>query len=412
MDQREQELIGQSLFGFQAALKQYGMSLMDYIESHYLNHWLGETMHAALEVRTAFVAALHEFFTAEGLLNIDRVQMCIITDPLAHDVEHAPTIAYKGQTYFTTHSMIYSKFLACHSPRIKGIFIDSPNIRLELESPDRVQRGKYLIDFSQFDIEVRRNRGLTLEDYMKRIDTVKLALSQDLEKAKDMFERMMVHCITRINERNAGALKHLGVNIPIPSRPFPAFRYDLALEKYGKQGFERALGQKTDATVFWVTGIPRENYDLIYPYLLDGGAKVRPGEINSTMVYNYDLYARGVDAETGAVGMPLEILSGAVREWLFEPIVERLMDNRVIPQRPEINGGNVENINMLGGYGPFLLVAARKAADGGRSFPETFGGGIGIERALYAMCRGQAVKTIENVTCFGKNPDSQHIYLF
>jgi len=411
MDLKHDEIVGQALFGFQAAVKLDGSSLQKYIENNYINNWMGDLLLSCLQIRTTFVTALHEFFAKEGLLNMDRVQLCIITDPLAHDVEHVPTIHYKGQTYFATHSMIYSKFLACHNPAIKGIFVDSPNIRLELESPDRVQRGKYLIDFSQFDLEVRRNRGFSFKDYLNKQDDVKKALLKDMDRAKDLFENAMIHCYEKINKYNSDALARLGIELPVPKKPFPSFRFDEALKKYGKHDLEKGLGTETDATLFWITGIPRENYDLIYPYLLPNGGKIDPATVDSTMVYNYDMCARTV-LKGGKLTEPKEIMSGAIREWLFEPIVQRMLDNRVLLKRPEIAGGNIENINELGGYGPFLIVASRKDSSGKALFPDTMGGGIGIERTLYSICRGPELERIEQVTLFGKNPDSHQIYLF
>ena len=176
MKDETMSIIGQSLFGFQAALKQACSSLEEYLEKYYYNKWMGDTLYAALSLRTTFVNAMHQFFADEGLFNLERIQMSPVTDPLAHDVEHIPNIHYKGQLYVMTHSMIYSKFLACHNPKIKGIFVDSPNLRLEIESPDRMQRGKYLIDFSQMDVEVRRNRGIDLETYLKEPEKVKKVL--------------------------------------------------------------------------------------------------------------------------------------------------------------------------------------------------------------------------------------------
>jgi aspartyl/asparaginyl-tRNA synthetase len=38
-------------------------------------------------------------------------------------------------------------------------------------------------------------------------------------------------------------------------------------------------------------------------------------------------------------------------------------------------------------------------------FPQVFGGGLGIERTLFALLHGPQVKDIDEVTCFGKNPD-------
>ncbi len=139
--------IGEDLFHFQASLIQSGSTFEDFVRDNYVNKWMGDNLYAAMAIRTSFVVALHNFLANEGLLNLERIQISPITDPLAHDVEHVPTVHYKGMPYVTTHSMIYHKFMACFNPRIKGIFVDSPNIRLEIESPQRKQRGKYLDRF-------------------------------------------------------------------------------------------------------------------------------------------------------------------------------------------------------------------------------------------------------------------------
>ena len=135
-------------------------------------------------------------------------------------------------------------------------------------------------------------------------------------------------------------------------------------------------------------------------------------DITSSMVYNYDICAKSIDRKTGKQGKTLEILSGAIREWIYEAIIERLVDNRIIPEKPIIENGNIKNIDKLGGYGPFLLIAAKKDAAGLPTFPETYGGGIGIERTLYALTRGPKIKKIDDITFFGKNPDSHQIYMF
>jgi len=403
--------IGDALFGFQAALKEGGSSLKEYLEKYYYQRWMGDALLAAVSIRATFVTAMHQFLTDEGLCNLERVQLSPLTDPLAHDVEHVPSISYKGLHYVLTHSMIYSKLLACHHPRIKGVFIDSPNIRLEVESPDRVQRGKYIIDFSQMDIEVRRNRGIDFEAYLSKPAEVKEILKEDMAIAKDLFERMLIHSMAKIAEKNREELKELGVAIEIPKQPFPTFVYDQLRKKYSLKEYEVGVGKETSSQLFWITGIPRENYDLIYPYLKPDG-KIPLGEVTSDMVYNYDICAKSIIRDTGEQTEARELLSGGIREWLFEPIVERLLDNKVIPVKPIIVEGNIENINQLDGYGPFLLVASMKDDTGKSTFPDTYGGGIGIERTLYALCRGPKVDKIDDVTFFGKNPDSHQIYLF
>jgi hypothetical protein len=105
-------------------------------------------------------------------------------------------------------------------------------------------------------------------------------------------------------------------------------------------------------------------------------------------------------------------MSGAIREWLYEPIIERLIDNKVIPVKPKMVNGQLENIEELGGYGPFLMAITQKNENGQSIFPDTFGGGIGIERALFALTKGKSIKKVDDVTFFGKNPDSHPIFLY
>jgi aspartyl/asparaginyl-tRNA synthetase len=406
------KIIGESLYRFQSAINESGLSLEDYIKEHYLNKWMSDELCRASAIRTTFVNAVHQFLIGEGLFNLEKVMLSIITDPLAHDIEHTPSIQYKGHTYLTTHSMIYSKFLACTNPGITGIFVDSPNIRLEIESPMRIQRGRYLADFSQIDVELRRNRGITLDEYYNKRAKVVEVLNEDMNKIMNFFERMIVSACEEVNKKNAADLNSLDVVLEVPKIPFPVFRKDECVAKHGLRGFEEQTGAETGSQFFWIRGLLRENYDLVYPYLLPGGKKIDPGKAVSSDIFNYDMLVKGINKKGGKHSPAQEILSGAVREWLFEPIIERIIDNKVLPSRPVIKNGNIENINELGGYGPFLYFASMKKEDGSPLFPETMGGGIGIERTLYTILQGEKIKKIDDITFFGKNPDSHPLYLF
>jgi aspartyl/asparaginyl-tRNA synthetase len=406
------KVIGESLDNFQSALKQGGSSLEEFIRDSYAVRWLSDDLFHALAVRTTFVQACTQFLATEGLVNIEKVMLSILTDPLAHDIEHTPSIRYKGHLYVTTHSMIYSKFLACANEKIKGVYVDSPNIRLELASPNNVQRGKYLADFSQIDVELRRNRGIGLEEYLNHPQKVKDILDADFALVTNFFERMLVSAVEAVIKNNSADLKALGVLWEVPVLPFPSFPKDKAADRYGIKEFEEKCGEETKAPFYWITGLYRENYDLVYPYILPDGKKIDLRSAESATIYNYDICAKSTDAVTGKQSPGREILSGAIREWLFEPIVERILDNRVLPERPVIKNGNIENIAALGGYGPFLYFASMKDAAGKRLFPETMGGGIGVERTLYALLRGPKIKNIDDICFFGKNPDSHPLYLF
>ena len=65
--------IGQSLGNFQAALKQEGSSLEEFIRRNYCKKWISDEMYHVTAVRTALVQACTDFLAAEGLHNIEKV---------------------------------------------------------------------------------------------------------------------------------------------------------------------------------------------------------------------------------------------------------------------------------------------------------------------------------------------------
>jgi hypothetical protein len=405
------QLVGRRLNDYQEALEARGTTLADEIERRYLAKWRSESLCHVLRVRTALVTGMQEYLVEQGLLNLERVSMSLLTDPLAHDVEHLPRIPYRQSPYVATHSMIYAKFLACHNPHLRGIFVDSPNIRLELPDAQGRQRGRYLLDFSQMDVEVRRPRTITLEEYLDDPQGVAAHLQGELQDALGFFEGMARAGLARVRARAARSLEALGVRLDLPAEPFPAYCLDEATARFGPGREEPGLGQESPSPVFWVVGLLRENYDLVYPYLRRDGSRRNLKEAVSREIFNYDLVVRNQPLQ-GAPAPAREVLSGGLREWLPEAIIPRLLDNGVIPEAPRFRQGRLENIEALGGYGPFLSVACRRDAAGRAAFPPTFGAGMGVERLLWAILRGPRVASIDDVTFFGKNPDSAELYLF
>ena len=301
--------IGQCLSNFQAGLQQQGITLEEYINDNYKQKWLSDELYHIFRIKTTFMNAATQFLANEGLINLEKILMSVVTDPLAHDIEHTPVISYKGNNYVTTHSMIYSKLLACSNPKIKGVFTDSPNIRLELESPNHTQRGRYLIDFSQIDIEMKRERYVSLDEYFNQEAEVLKLIREDCAKARNMFERLIQHICQELNKFNQEDLDALDVQFPIPSIPFPAYTYDYAVEKYGKKTGEEDVGQESDDQFFWITGIKRENYDLIYPFMKKGSSDLSLDGVTSKNIFNYDLVAKTIKKD-GTTLIAKEILSG------------------------------------------------------------------------------------------------------
>ncbi len=405
--------IGSILERFQASLADKGLSFNEFLSDAYVQKWKGEQLAHALKVRTALVLGLQEFLVSRGILNIDRVSLSPVTDPLCHDVEHVPVILYQDTPYRTTHSMIYSKMLACLNPYIEGIYIDSSNIRLEL--PSSTSRHKYLIDFSQMDIEFKRAKRLSEDDYFNRPRETTQVLTKELDRALDFFEDLIIYGVKKILVLAAESLGALGVKLTVPSKPFPRF-YSDEIDMQGdcslEGSLEERLGHKAKTQFFWVLGLLRENYDLVYPYLSRDGRRPEKKDISPRQVFNYDLCAAPLYRDE-SLGAAYEILSGGLREWIYESIVSRLLDNAVLRESPRFDrNGNIENMAALDGYGPFLSIAHMRDAQGQGIFPQVCGGGLGIERTLFALLRGPFIKDIDEVTCFGKNPDKTLPFLF
>ncbi len=404
--------IADGLYRFQSALNQAGSSMTEFVSQNYVNKWTSDAIYHVMAIRTTFVNSMHNFLTDRGLLNMERVSMSPVTDPLAHDIEHAPTIMYKGLPYKTTHSMIYSKFLACFNPKTPGIFVDSPNIRLEMESPTGKQRGRYLVDFSQMDIEFKRSTVITEDQYYNDKAATIEKLKADRDEALKFFEDMVILAVEEVIKKNSNDLAALKVKMVVPTSPFPRITNDEAIKRTGTKAFEKQIGPDMASPFFWVTGLMRENYDLIYPYLNEDGSKRPISDFTSEDIYNYDLCAQSVQLD-GTYGDCYEVMSGAVREWLYDPIAERLLDNKILKARPKFSAsGELENVDELEGYAPFLIAAHMKGENGKPYFPCTSGGGLGIERCLLAMLNGPVITQVDQVTLFGKNPDSFPVYLY
>ncbi|HWQ09004.1 MAG TPA: hypothetical protein VN436_07850, partial [Holophaga sp.] len=245
-------LVGQRLERYQQRLKSKGTSLKREVDERYLSKWRSEALYHVSCVRTALVGGMMDYLIEQGLLNLERVSVSLVTDPLAHTVEHLPEIPYGGADYVTTHSMIYAKFMACHNPRLKGIFVDSPNIRLEPADPQGRQRGRYLIDFSQLDVEVRRNRDIQLETYLDRPSEVTAILQEDLARALKLFESMTRAGFTKVQRLAQDSLDALDVRLDLPDKPFPVFYQTEAEAQFGTEDLERKMGEATDSQCFFV----------------------------------------------------------------------------------------------------------------------------------------------------------------
>jgi len=245
---------------------------------------LVEKMHskktaAILAIQTTALNSMLSFLYAKGFVQMMPVMLSPITDPLCHSVLDAG-IDYCGQRLQLTKSMILHKQMAVGSPHLDKIFILSPNVRLE--KPECGEKGRYLIEFTQLDIEMK---GASKREFMS------------------FAGEMVRKAISDIAREREAELALLGRKLAVPAGEFPIYESKEWREKLG-EAFECELSKK-ERTPFWIMDHAREFYD-------------KEDELVRGYYHNYDLfYPEGFG----------EGLSGAERDYEYG-VLKRKLDER------------------------------------------------------------------------------------
>jgi asparaginyl-tRNA synthetase len=228
------------------------------------------------QIQTQALAAMHEFLLQEGLIQLMPVIVSPITDPLSHPVYEA-SIEYFSQKLQLTRSMILHKQIAISTLDVKGIYIVSPNVRLEKE----IQSDKHLLEFSQLDIEIK---------------------GESAEMFRSFMEDLMIHIFTRVKDNCVEELARLDSGIKIPRKPFHVYSSWNLRNKFGPQYDTKISHLEED--LFWITDFEREFYD-------------KEDENQKGHYVNYDLfYPEGFG----------EALSGGERDYKYEILVRKLKE--------------------------------------------------------------------------------------
>jgi len=233
-------------------------------------------MDAILRIQTSMLKAIHDFMSKKEVIQLMPVILSPITDPLCHSVFDAE-IKYYKQKFQLTKSMIIHKQVSLISEDRKGIYIISPNIRLEKRSYK--ETGRHLIEFSQVDFEFKD---------AKKEDIIRF------------MEELTAYVLTKVKKECKKDLKKLQRELKIPKTPFKVHYKKELIEKYGKD-FEEIMSKKSKVP-FWVLDHDREFYD-------------KEDMEKPESYLNYDLvWPEGYG----------EALSGGEREHEYEQIVRRM----------------------------------------------------------------------------------------
>ncbi|MFN7097580.1 MAG: asparagine synthetase A [Gammaproteobacteria bacterium] len=264
----------------------------------FLNHINNDEMQAILNIQNVLLYEMQNFAFKEGFKQIMPILMSPITDPLNHEVYPAE-ISYEDRPLRLTASMIFHKQLTLMQNSTDKILIMAPNIRLELAS--KKSSKSHLLEFSQFDIEMKQ---ATMDDVMS------------------FLERFYIYIFNQIEIQSADDLRVLGRKLPKITKPFPRYSTEgMPLDKV--DDFCNEVSKKTEVPAF-ITNFKREFYDK--------------EELNKRGVYrNFDIvYPEGYG----------EGLSGAEREYQYDEIV-RKMKERNMDLAPYANYLKVAELGLL-----------------------------------------------------------------
>jgi asparaginyl-tRNA synthetase len=229
-------------------------------------------------IRGRVMQALQSFLLERDFRQLLPILMSPITDPLNHAVYPAE-IQYQQQRLKLTASMIFHKQLALTAQGHERIFIVAPNIRLE--KPEIKDSLRHLLEFSQFDFEIRHGT---------------------MRQAMQLIEQMVKHTLDEVQEHCAAQLTQLRRELPRYETAFAVYSTEELLAEHG-DNFEQIMSQKA-LTPFFITNHRREFYDRETPG--------RRGHFN-----NYDLiWPEGYG----------EALSGAEREYEHSQIIRRMTE--------------------------------------------------------------------------------------
>lgn len=245
-------------------------------------HLQKENFIEIFKIQTEALIAIHEFLYQHGFLQLMPVIVSPITDPLCHSVYEA-NIEYLNQKLQLTKSMALHKQIAISALDTKGIYIVSPNVRLEKD----IQSDNHLLEFSQLDIELK---GASAREFMS------------------FMEELIVYTFSRVRDRCKEEITLLRVPIKTPKTPFQLYSsWDLRSEFGTEFGFQ--ISQRED-NLFWITDFEREFYD-------------KENESRKGHYFNYDLYyPEGYG----------EALSGGERDYKYDVIVRKLEERNQSPE--------------------------------------------------------------------------------
>jgi asparaginyl-tRNA synthetase len=221
--------------------------------NQFLSHVTNDHTISILKIQDVLIKELQRFAHQEEFLQIMPLLMSPITDPLNHDVYPA-NIQYEEKNLKLTASMIFHKQLALIPQQLNKILIMAPNIRLELAR--KKSSANHLLEFSQFDIEVK---NATMDDIMSFVEDLYIYLFSQIEKQCEFELNYLGRVLPKLTKP---FLKYSTEGIPLNEiDAFCDAKSEEAMQPFFVTSFKREFYDKEDSNKL---GTYR-NFDIIYP---------------------------------------------------------------------------------------------------------------------------------------------------
>lgn len=148
------------------------------------------------------------------------------------------------------------------------------------------------------------------------------------EDVMELHEELIVAGFTAVKEKHGAEIERLfGIEVEVPSRPFPRIPLAEAKEIVKSRGYEvqRADADMDPEGERQIHAYVRETYGHDFVFLTDYDASIRPfyhmrHEDNNNLTKSYDLIYRGTEISTGAQREHrVAVLEEQIREKKMEP---------------------------------------------------------------------------------------------
>ncbi|MEM5831913.1 MAG: asparagine synthetase A [Candidatus Aenigmatarchaeota archaeon] len=268
-----------------------------------------EKMKKVMILQSKILDFIREFFRSKGIIEIVAPIIGPATDPGIRGAKKV-SFDYYGTTYYIMSSAILYKqafATAFANDSVKGIWIFSPNIRLE--PIETAKTGRHLTEFVQIDVELPY---ASYEDAMK------------------VCEDLFYHVCKRVSEECSKELEFFKRELKVSKPPYKKITHWEAVEILRKKGFDASFSEeipwegekelsKMFDSPFFIIDYPKGSRGFY-----DKEDEKRTNKEGRKILRDFDMiYPEGYG----------EAASGAEREYEIEKVLARMKENGEDPEK-------------------------------------------------------------------------------